>query len=224
VLGPRVLVGALCLTLSVWFFVGQAIAQAASAAPYSLIDNNISDLGSTTCGSITVLTYTAFTCSPWHVVMNVTFVVVGLLTIAGMLATHRIWPQGRLAALGVALVVVSGFGEMLAGFSPEDVHPELHVVGAILGIGFSAMGIVLLGVTAWSVERRVGIGSILLGGLGLFGFLVARSLGVPTGAAERLASYPTIIWQIGVGVLVLSQGVKRNRAYSLASSDRSPNT
>lgn len=45
----------MCWVLLVSFFIGQAIAQAASAAPYSLIDNNIRDLGSTTCGPIAIL-------------------------------------------------------------------------------------------------------------------------------------------------------------------------
>jgi hypothetical membrane protein len=199
---PRV-VGAVCLVLSVCFFIGQALTQAASEAPYSWIYNNISDLGSTTCGPISVFTYTAWTCSPWHVVMNATFVLVGLLTIVGMLATAGIWPRGSLATAGVALLVISGGGEVAAGLSPEDVRPMLHIIGAILGIGSGALGVMLLGLAVWHVDRWIGVSSVALGGLALFGFVIAPSLGLPPGAAERLAGYPTVIWEVAIGVVVL---------------------
>jgi hypothetical membrane protein len=140
--------------------------------------------------------------------MNITFVVLGLLTIVGMLATRRIWPRRLLARIGSSMVVLSGLGAVVAGLSPEDVQPMLHIVAAILGIGVGALGVVLLGFSIWPGERRLAISSIVLGGLGLFGFFIAPALGVPTGAAERIASYPTPIWEIILGVLlVLRAGV-----------------
>jgi hypothetical protein len=62
-----IIFGAACWTLSIVFFVGQAIVQAAFAAPYSLTTTLISDLGNTACGP--------HICSPLYAFMNATFVV-----------------------------------------------------------------------------------------------------------------------------------------------------
>lgn len=205
---PRNTYGAICLVLTLWFFIGQPITQAASRAPYSLIDNNISDLGSTTCGPISVFTYTAYTCSPLHVIMNLTFVGVGLLTILGILGTRRIWPSRPMTRFGVGLLLVSGADEILAGLAPEDVQPGLHVFASVLGIGGANLGILLLGLTVWRAQPWVGVMSVLLSGIGLFGLLIAPSLGIGTGAAERVAGYPVVMWTILIGGFLLRRTEK----------------
>lgn len=63
--------------------------QIASKAPYSLADNDISDLGSTTCGPINAFTYHGYACSPLHVVMSGAFVALGVLTLLGVIGTYR---------------------------------------------------------------------------------------------------------------------------------------
>jgi hypothetical membrane protein len=72
------------------FFADQAIVQAASAAPYSLTTNLISDLGNTACGSDI--------CSPLHAFMNTTFVVVGVFHGLGAITTYHAWRDRASAA------------------------------------------------------------------------------------------------------------------------------
>jgi hypothetical protein len=43
--------------LTLLYFIGQAVAQAAWRTPYSLIDNRVSDLGNTACGRTLANTY-----------------------------------------------------------------------------------------------------------------------------------------------------------------------
>ena len=57
---------------AIQFFVAQVVVQSRWTTRYSLSINYISDLGNTTCG-----VYAAsgqFVCSPWHAVMNASFV------------------------------------------------------------------------------------------------------------------------------------------------------
>ena len=89
----QVALGAACWVLTVVFFIGQAVAQAASTVPYSLAGNYISDLGNTACGTFTQGAYRADVCSPLHGVMNATFVVTGLLMLGGAVGTRRAWPR-----------------------------------------------------------------------------------------------------------------------------------
>jgi hypothetical membrane protein len=212
VLTATVILGGVCWSLLIVFFVGQAVAQAAATTPYSLVDNNISDLGVTACGLIAVGDYHAEVCSPWHLVMNATFVAAGLLTTLGALGTHRAWPKRRATIWGLALLALSGAGEILAGLAPEDVHPQLHVLGAIAGIPGVNIGALLLGVAVWHARRWVSIGGIIAGILGLFGFLIAPATAMGAGAAERLAGYPGVVWLIAVGVFLLQSAVRSARA------------
>ena len=46
----RLPVGGAAWVLTLLYFVGQIVAQAAWTTPYSLIDNRVSDLGNTACG------------------------------------------------------------------------------------------------------------------------------------------------------------------------------
>src|SRR6185312_1598211 len=87
-----IVIGASCWTLSIVFFVGPAIVQSASARPYSLATNLISDLGNTACGPDI--------CSPLHGLMNATFFVVALFHILGAITTYSAWPRRRLSMFG----------------------------------------------------------------------------------------------------------------------------
>jgi hypothetical membrane protein len=214
-LDRRVVLGAACWTLTVVFFVGQAIAQAGSKAPYSLLDNEISDLGVSTCGPISAANYHATVCSPLHVVMNATFVVTGLLVLLGAVATWRAWPRRRLSTVGLVLLVLAGAGQALAGLRPEDVNFGLHVLGAIFGIAGADVALILLGIAVWRARRWIGVAGVVLGALGIAGFLLmgsAQSLDVGTGALERVAGYPSVVWMIAVGVSLLRVGAEARPA------------
>lgn len=58
---------------------------------YSLAHNTISDLGDTTCGIFNGRPI----CSPLHVLMNISFVVLGLTMVAGSLLVSRTLARNR---------------------------------------------------------------------------------------------------------------------------------
>ncbi len=105
-LTTQIVCGAACWVLTLTFFVGQAVTQFTLRTPYSLTTNEISDLGSTRCGPLTVLTYHADVCSPLHGVMNGTFIAVGLLTLLGIIDTRRAWPRRRLTSGGLVFLAL----------------------------------------------------------------------------------------------------------------------
>lgn len=215
-LTKQVVFGGFCWLLTLSFFVGQIIAQSQMRTPYSLATNEISDLGVTTCGPVTVFTYHATVCSPLHAVMNGMFIVTGLLFLLGIIGTRRAWPRRRLSIWGLAFLALAGAGEILAGLMPENVNLGLHVLSALLGIPGASISLLLLGTAVWRGQRWVGIFSQLCGTVGLFGFFIAPSIGLAAGAAERLASYPTAVWMIVLGGFLLwsasrSQKLRRRR-------------
>ena len=134
--------------MTLLYFLGQAVAQAAWRTPYSLIDNRVSDLGNTECGRTLANTYI---CSPLHAVMNATFVLTGVLILVGLFLTRSIWPRRRLTTWALILLGIAGAGTILVGLSPENVNVLLHLIGALnIPAGNAAM--ILLGLAIWHCQ------------------------------------------------------------------------
>ena len=196
-------VGGAAWVLTVLYFIGQIVAQAARTSPYSLIDNRVSDLGSTACGRAVANT---FICSPLHAVMNLTFVLTGVLILVGAFLTRSMWPRRRLTTWGLVLLGLAGAGTILVGLSPENVNVVLHVIGA-LNIPAGNVAMILLGLAIWRDHRWMARFSVVAGVFGLLGLLAGPFLVICTGhgggLVERIALYPLIIWLtvFGIGIL-----------------------
>lgn len=207
-LPPRVTIGAVCWILGLQYFAGQAIAQAASKAPYSLTGNRLSDLGVTTCGHVTILgSSLGYFCSPLHQLYNTSSALLGVLTLAGAILTWPAWPRRRLSAWGLTFLCLLGGGRVIAGLNPENVRPALHALGALTSIPSGALAVLLLGIAVLPARRVLGTVSVVLGAVGVVAFVVLVSghngpLGV--GGDERLAVEPVVAWLGGVGISMLA--------------------
>jgi hypothetical membrane protein len=211
-MGRQVVVGAACWTLSIVFFINQAITQAATTRPYSLTGNLISDLGITACGPFSNGGYHVDVCSPLHGFMDGTFVAVGLLQMLGAIATRRAWPLPR-AYPGLILLALAGAGLALAGLAPENVNLSLHSNAATLGIDFLNIAMIILGVALLHPIPWLGTISLLAGVIGIIGAIIfGYSLaGIPIGTAERLAVYPSVAMVVVLGLYVLLKALQQAR-------------
>ena len=200
----QVVVGAACWTLSIAFFVRQAIVQAATTRPYSLSRNLISDLGITACGPFSDGGYHVVVCSPLYPLMDGTFVAVGMLQVAGAMATYRAWPLPR-AYPGLILLILAGIGLALAGLAPENVDLSLHSTAAMFGIDFLNIAMLILGIALLGPTPWLGVITVLAGISGITGAIIfGESLTVlPIGTAERLAVYPSIAMVVVLGIYLL---------------------
>ncbi len=219
--GRAVTLGAVFWILSLEFFVGEAVAQAAWRTPYSMLTNSISDLGNTACGTwppasvnLASLGLSAgYVCSPLHSVMNVSFIVAGVLILLGLYLTRSVWPRRRLTAWGMALLAVAGVGKIIVGLVPENTVILLHFLGA-LGIPCAVTGILLLGLATWNTRRGVAVVSLALASIGLLGPVITK---VATGGfhdiglAERLMEYPIFAWMALMGLVFVRAGTLTTR-------------
>ena len=208
-----VVAGGACWAVGViQYAVAQIVAAAAWTRPYSLKNNYISDLGNTACGMFHVPHGTPYyVCSPSHGVMNASFVVFGVLTIAGTLLLRRIWPVGRLARWALALWILSGLGKIIVGLVPENTHIGLHLLGA-LNVPLGSVGILLLSLATRRISRAVSTIGIVVAVVGLVGSFLSTAgqyagsslyLGLGVGGAERLASYPGSLWMLMIGIIAM---------------------
>lgn len=211
----RKVAGASCWTLTVVYFAVQPLVAAAwEVPPYDFSFNTISDLGVTECGSYLQLDERVVdVCSPRHTLMNTTFVVVGLLTVAGAVLTRGAWPRRRVASVGLTFILLSGVGAILVGLAPANVNIGVHAVGAVLQVP-GAVGPLLVGGAVWSTERRLAVFSPVCGAVGSAACLVYFGqvyLGLGPGGMERLAFDPLTVWKSAVGVFLLRRSLAGRR-------------
>ena len=217
--GSSSTVGAVLWLFCFQYFVGEQIARVgwdrgAAAGVYSMARNYISDLGAVRCGA--VLHRSGVICSPWHGLMNGSFILQGCLIFAGSLLVRRLFPRGQLCGVGLWVIAVSGLGVLAVGLAPEDVNLAVHGVGALVHFLGANVGMVLVGaglLTArgsggwWEGEAVRGL-TIFAGVLGLAGtliFLSGNDAGLGTGWIERVAAYPLPLWLTGMGALLLAR-------------------
>jgi hypothetical membrane protein len=202
---PNTRLGALAWVLAIQFFIAQAIVQSAWATPYSLAANYISDLGNTTCGP-----YPAgsgpYVCSPWHVLMNASFILLGASILLGAILTRRAFPPGRISAAGLLLVALAGPGLVLVGLFPEDVNIAPHSLGAAAQFISGGLGMVVLGIALVAAHRHPLLAgySIVSGLVGLLAtglFVAGQYLGLGIGGMERVAAYALPLWMIVAGAV-----------------------
>src|SRR3954469_20961189 len=75
--------GAIVWVLAIQFFVAQLIVQLAWPTSFSLRTNYISDLGNTACGPYPDGDRIMYVCSPWHALMNASFIALGVIILVG---------------------------------------------------------------------------------------------------------------------------------------------
>jgi hypothetical membrane protein len=176
------------------FFVAEQVVCRAWTLPYSFATNYVSDLGADVCS--------ATVCSPWHALMNASFVLQGALIAGGAALAWRQWRSVQ--RIGLALLGFCGAGVIVVGFVPENADPALHNIAAAThflggGFGMIAVGVTMRGWFRWmSVIAGVVVVAAVVD-LGQGGGALGREIGI--GALERIGAYGITGWMVALGAL-----------------------
>lgn len=106
----------------------------ASLVPYNILQQAMSDLGVTSCGKYTYSIAPHEICSPYHVWMNVLFIVNGLTFSVGVLYLSQYVERNLINKLGTVLILIFALGNVVSGFIPADVHLFWHSILAQIGM------------------------------------------------------------------------------------------
>ena len=192
-------IGPLVWILSIQYFVTQFIAATVWPIPYSWAQNVISDLGNTACG-----TYVdRYVCSPSHVLMNTSFLLLGITMAVGSMLIYTEFRRSRLSFFGFICMALAGLGTVLVGLFPENTISGFHFIGAFLALGVGNLGMVILAFAITQARASFRIYTFLSGILALTAFNLFAAhvyLGLGSGAMERIASYPQTVWLILFGL------------------------
>jgi hypothetical membrane protein len=214
---PRLAVilgGAAWIVAALQYAVVQVVVAAAwHHPPYSWLGNYISDLGNTACGPFKVPHGTpAYVCSPMHSMMNASFIIAGILTIAGALLLRHFWPRSRGTTVALVLLVVTGLGKIVVGLVPENTNIDLHLLAAF-NIPVGCVAILLLSQPSRQPNRAVSLTGIVLAVIGLVATVLSTAaefassssldLGLRAGGMERVADYPGSLWILMIGIIAV---------------------
>ncbi len=200
--------GPLLWVLSAQYFAVQVVVAAAWKHPYDWAGNAISDLGNTGCARYSGRPV----CSPLHLLMNASFVLLGLSMFAGAVLIGRRLADRASVRAGFAGLGLAGLGTVLVGLFPENTIGALHQAGAALPFVLGNLGVLLLGVFLEHLPTGVRALTLAAGAIGLVGlalFLVHAYLGIGLGGMERVAAYPQDVWLIVLGAQLLLRGRRR---------------
>lgn len=190
--------GPLFWIMSLQYLIMQVIVASYWPRPgYSWRDNAISDLGNTVCRPYAG----RFVCSPEHLIMNVSFIVLGLTMFAGSWLIYHEFRRNPRSCYGFIAMAIAGIGVVLVGASPENVQDTIHAIGAFLVFGVGDLALVLLALTI-DMPKLVRWYTLLSGIVGLTGLALYASgiyVHLGLGGMERVAGYPQTFWLIVFG-------------------------
>lgn len=202
------------LAAALLFAVANVVAGLAWSTPYSLVHNNVSDLGNVHCRNTGASNPPVrYICSPLHGFFNVSAIVVAVLVIVGVLLTGRLWGRGVASLAGRVLLVFAAVGYVLAGLWPSDVNLNLHVLGALLLFGAGDLGLIAAGlVSRHSPLGRLRAATLLIAITAMAATWMHFSrhyLGLGMGGTERIAVFALEAWLVVASLHVLTGRVWR---------------
>lgn len=194
----------LLLVGSVQFVIAMAITQLGWTVHYSLLTNYISDLGAVNCGYFPT-TSAHYVCSPWHLVFDVSIVVMGVLLALAVLLIRTAFPPRGARSVGLGMLLLASIGAIGVGLFPEDVNGTAHVISAVLAFLLGNLALIVLGFamfrdTRWDGFRAYTMFSGLIGLIALFLYLGHAWGPLGLGGMERLIIAPLLLWAVVVGI------------------------
>lgn len=173
--------------------------------PYDLTRNTVSDLGAVTCTTIGASYGPVEVCSPWHVLMNTTFFLVGVALLLGALLSARALP-----VTAVVLLAVAGLSSAGVGLAPLDTRGELHMLVATPLFVTQPTALLVL---AWAARRHRAWSAVLLvtglvaagGAVAFAATLVSGDVG---GLYERIG-----LWSCHLGLSALGVSLLRGSVW-----------
>lgn len=120
--------GFLSWILLILYFPIEALVTSRTTSTYSAINQAMSDLGVTECMSHAYALAPYHICSPLSGLMNVTFIITGILIASGAILLHRFWSDGQKTGIATVMWVIYGLGYSVSGIYPADVNFWVHTL------------------------------------------------------------------------------------------------
>ncbi|WP_080873738.1 DUF998 domain-containing protein [Oceanobacillus timonensis] len=191
------------IVLSAYFFIEAMVIRAATA-PYSFLDQPMSDLGVTSCGTDTYVLATYAICSPYHWLMNWTFFLTGMAILIGAVFLYPLWPKTLSAILASVFIGIFGASYSISGIVPADIHFNWHTLTALPGMVVQVPAMILISIAIYQKMPRLFWWTIICTAVStgalLSLFLQPVFTDLPGGLLQRILYASVYIWLTGIAV------------------------
>lgn len=138
-------IGFICWIALSLYFVFEYIVIRATTSFYSIFAQPMSDLGVTICGRETYPLAPYEICSPYHLLMNWTFAITGIVIFVGAISLHQFWPNQRQTRIATFLLVIYGLSYTISGIFPADINFLWHTLGSLPGMVVQIPALMMIG-------------------------------------------------------------------------------
>lgn len=202
------------IALCAYFFI-EAIVIRASSAPYSFLNQPMSDLGVIACGTDTYVLADYAICSPHHWLMNWTFFLTGLAILIGAVLLYPLWPKIRSVRIASIFIGIFGVSYGISGIIPADIDFYWHTLTALPGMVVQIPAMILISIAIYKKMTRIFwwtiICTIVTTAALLSLFLQAIFTELPGGLLQRILYASVYIWLTGTAIGLWSGRNHKNK-------------
>ncbi|QGH33315.1 DUF998 domain-containing protein [Gracilibacillus salitolerans] len=202
------------ISLSLYFVIEYIVIQATTAS-YNFLEQPMSDLGVTSCGTNTYSLAPYEICSPYHLLMNWTFTVTGIVIFFGAIALHQFWPDNKKTRIATLLLVIFGLSYNISGIIPADINFLWHTFGSIPGMIVQIPALILISIAIRKVKPKLAIftfiSTIVTTCSLIFLFYQPPFISLPGGLLQRIL-YGSIYFWMAITAVVLWRNINFERS------------
>ncbi len=188
------------------YFMIEAIVIRATTAPYNFLEQPMSDLGVTACGTDTYVLAFYDICSPYHWLMNWTFFLTGLAICIGAIFLHPLWPKARYSKIATVCISLFGISYAISGVIPANVHFYWHTLSSLPGMIVQIPAMILISKVIYKKMPRLAwwtiFCAVVTSGSLFILFLQPVFENIPGGLFQRTL-YGSVYWWLTVTSIVL---------------------
>lgn len=193
------------ISLSLYFFIEYIVIRA-SNVPFNILKQPMSDLGVTSCGTDTYELAAYEICSPYHMLMNWTFTLTGLVIFVGAIFLQQFWPSKRGTRVATVLLVIFGLSYAASGVFPADLNFLIHTFASLPGMLVQIPALILIGLSIRTTMPKLSKWTFVCAFLSTLSLILLFFQPViydlPGGLLQRFLYGSVWLWMIVTGIVL----------------------
>lgn len=201
-------VGFLFWIILILYFPLEAIIINETTEPYHFLTQAMSELGILSCGANTYMLAPHHICSPLAPLMNIIFIVTGILIAAGAILLHRFWGDGTRTRIATGMWVVYGLGYSVSGIYPADVNFWVHMIFSLPSMFLQIPAMIIISQAikpAMPKLSRFTFICMIISAISL----ILMAIGFPPGLMQRVSYGFVWIWMSAAAIVLWKRDGER---------------
>ncbi|MFP7484395.1 DUF998 domain-containing protein [Priestia filamentosa] len=199
-------VGFICWISLLFYFLIEYIVIRASTVSYSFFQQPMSDLGVTTCGKNTYILASYEICSPYHLLMNWTFTITGLVILTGSIGLHQFWPYKQKTKIATALLITFGISYSISGIVPANLHFLWHTLSSFPGMIVQIPALLIIGISIRKARPKLALWTFFCSSVTTISLLLILLLPLfpelPGGLLQRTLYGSVYLWMAATALVL----------------------